>query len=114
MALKSHRRKGYATTTRARQRSLPAMARARSIARWLYRLFSRHISRPHRKLVCRVRSHVADTAVIIIDCTSGIHDNIHDVKAQPCGPFKNKANSAAWEKLRNQMSLDSEFSMIGF
>ena len=38
---------GYAHApdmTRARQRSLPAMARARSIERWLFRLFSRHIS----------------------------------------------------------------------
>ena len=38
---------GYAHApdmTRARQRSLPAMARAPSIPRWLFRLFSRHIS----------------------------------------------------------------------
>ena len=38
---------GYAHApdmTSVRQRSLPAMARARSIAPWLFRLFSRHIS----------------------------------------------------------------------
>ena len=29
--------------TRVRQRSLPVMARARSMARWLFHLFSRHI-----------------------------------------------------------------------